>query len=600
MKEIKNSKERLVVLFSLLFLLIISYIGLVIYNNRSLKEYDNTFLPSTYIDDFDMSYYTYNNAEEKINYIKDYVLETKIKVNIDSKEYEYSLKDLGLSINIDKTLNSIKKNQKKLNYSTKLMMINGSRKGKYKFIYNIDENKLRDTLNNLKEQVDYNAVNGYFDTSSGVSYKEGTNGFALNIDNSINNIKNSITKSILEMNILLLSPIYPNIEPKTSSTPVVHYFAKEWINIGHNVLVINCPSNFPWYLRLPARMFGKYISSKTGGNIRTVCLKEREYTIDGVRVYRIPMFKSIPHGRYSSKTICETADKIISKCKKQGFSPDVIIGHWVNPSLELMNILKHQYKKPTCLVMHDAGHDFHSIYKDKYPQLLKQVDIWGYRSDAIKRKFESRFGEQCKWFYCFSGVPESFIPIITSPKAFNSIRSFIFVGTLIERKYPTAILQALLNSDSSQDFTLKYIGDGYESNRIRKIAKCNPNVRDKVSLLGRIPRNEISDHLLNTDVFVMISKNETFGLVYLEAMASGCITIASRDEGFDGIIKDGVNGFLCDAGDVEELGQIINRLRKMSPKELASISNNAIATANEMTDKLVAKKYIEDISRLLD
>lgn len=95
MKEIKNSKERLIVLFSLLFLLIISYIGLVIYNNRSLKEYDNVFLPSTYIDDFDMSYYTYNNAEEKINYIKEYVLDEKIKVSIDSKEYYYSLKDLG-------------------------------------------------------------------------------------------------------------------------------------------------------------------------------------------------------------------------------------------------------------------------------------------------------------------------------------------------------------------------------------------------------------------------------------------------------------------------------------------------------------------------
>ena len=38
----------------------------------------------------------------------------------------------------------------------------------------------------------------------------------------------------------------------------------------------------------------------------------------------------------------------------------------------------------------------------------------------------------------------------------------------------------------------------------------------------------------------MISELETFGLVYIEAMAAGCITIASRNEGFDGIIKDGV------------------------------------------------------------
>lgn len=40
----------------------------------------------------------------------------------------------------------------------------------------------------------------------------------------------------------------------------------------------------------------------------------------------------------------------------------------------------------------------------------------------------------------------------------------------------------------------------------------------------------------------MISRNETFGVVYLEAMAAGCITIASRNVGYDGIIVDRVNG----------------------------------------------------------
>ena len=250
MKEIKNSKERLIVLFSLLFLLIISYIGLVIYNNRALKEYDNTFLPSTYIDDFDMSSYTYDNALEKINYIKDYVLETRIKVNINSKEYDYSLKDLGLSINVEETLNNIKSNQKKLNYSTKLMMINGTKKGKYSFIYNVDDNQLRETLNNLKGQVDYNAVNGYFDTSEGVKYVDGTNGFALNIDNSMNNIKEAVSKGInKKTNIGLSGDVieaynnesYKTIDTKTSefSTVFMPYTWARNINLNYALSLIN-------------------------------------------------------------------------------------------------------------------------------------------------------------------------------------------------------------------------------------------------------------------------------------------------------------------------------------------------------------------------
>lgn len=70
----------------------------------------------------------------------------------------------------------------------------------------------------------------------------------------------------------------------------------------------------------------------------------------------------------------------------------------------------------------------------------------------------------------------------------------------------------------------------------------------------------------------MISRSETFGLVYLEAMARGCITIASWREEFDGIIEDGMNGFLCEAGDSEDFARVIKKIRQMSVAELSRIS----------------------------
>lgn len=250
MKEIKNSKERLIVLFSLLFMLIISYIGLVIYNNRSLKEYDNKMLPSTYIDEFDMSYYTYENAEEKINYIKDYVGDKKIKVNVDSKEFEYSLKDLGININTLETLKKIKSFQKKYNFSTKLMMINGTKKCKYSFVYDIDDNKLRETLNTLKGQVDYAAVDAYFDTSDGVKYLDGSNGFSLNVDNSINNVHGGVASGInKKTNIELSGDViqaanndsYKSIDTLTSSfsTEFMPYTYLRNINLNYALSLIN-------------------------------------------------------------------------------------------------------------------------------------------------------------------------------------------------------------------------------------------------------------------------------------------------------------------------------------------------------------------------
>ena len=193
---IKNNKDKLIVLFSLLFLLIISYIGLVIYNNRSLEEYNNKMLPNTYIEEFDMSDYSYLNASNKLDYSREYIESKTVKLNIDSKEFVYSLKDLGISIDIDKTLENIKTLQKKLNFSTKLMMINGTKKDKYSYIYSIDEERLKNTLNTIKSEVDYGAVNGHFDTSEGVSYRDGTNGFSLNVDNSVVSVVDAFNKGI--------------------------------------------------------------------------------------------------------------------------------------------------------------------------------------------------------------------------------------------------------------------------------------------------------------------------------------------------------------------------------------------------------------------
>ncbi len=86
-------------------------------------------------------------------------------------------------------------------------------------------------------------------------------------------------------------------------------------------------------------------------------------------------------------------------------------------------------------------------------------------------------------------------------------------------------------------------------------------------------------------------------MVYLEAMARGCITVASRDEGFDGIITDGENGFLCRAGDTDELAGIIRRIRNMTPEELSRISRNARRTAAGMTERLAAGHYLQFVQQ---
>ena len=165
---------------------------------------------------------------------------------------------------------------------------------------------------------------------------------------------------------------------------------------------------------------------------------------------------------------------------------------------------------------------------------------------------------------------------------------------MIERKYPSQIIDSLIEVYPDKNFSIDYVGIGRELETIKsKIEKYQIN--EQVNICGHISRNSILDKYDNADCMIMISKHEAYGLVYLEAMARGCITIAAKQEGFDGIIKDGVNGFLCKAGDHKELASVIQRINNLTAIERQEISDRAIETAKWLTDKNAANMYLNDL-----
>ena len=396
--------------------------------------------------------------------------------------------------------------------------------------------------------------------------------------------------------VLVLTPIYPGEGVMKSTTPVVHFFVREWIKHNVDVRVIHYPSNFPLVFRWIAKLFQKQIENRLGSDIRTWRLKEQEYTLDGVKVYRFPLTKMKPHSRYSSKAIDNAIRKTMDYCEKECFTPDVIVSHWANPQLEIMHSLKANYGTPTCFVTHDNGHDLCGIYSKEKAIYLEETNLIGYRSESIRHHFEKSFDCASKpHFQCYSGIPAKYVEDIK--KKIKERNSIIFVGSLIERKYPKELLRATASVHGKDGFRLTYIGTGADEQSLLKEA-ARLGVSDNVHLMGRIPRDEVVRQMDAHTIFAMISRNEAFGLVYLEAMARGCITIASRDEGFDGIIQDGENGFLCKAGDTEELSSILEKIKNMPQTDIQQISDNAVKTAHVLTDEKVAMDYLEHLKTI--
>lgn len=401
-------------------------------------------------------------------------------------------------------------------------------------------------------------------------------------------------------NILVLTPIYPADNLPKENTPVVHYFTRQWAKDGYNVFVIHYPYNFPKLVLNFAKPFLSRIKQYFGmAVVRTTYLNEAEYELDGVHVKRFPLKKMKPHGRYSRKEILKGFANAIDYLDSIGFVPDVVTAHWANPAFDMIPLFKERYGVPACYVDHLAGRDIVNTYKDDAEKLIANLDLVGYRSRHIKNSFEQLYGSQRPSFFCYSGIPEEFIPDVTHKRSFDKVKSFVYVGTLIKRKFPAEIIPALCEAFADDEYKMRYIGRGNEETRIRnQIAKYR--VEKKVQIDGYMPREEVFKYLDQSDVFVMMSRNETFGLVYLEAMARGCVTIASWREGFDGIIEDGVNGFLCEAGDSNDLARIIKKIRLMPAAELNQISENAMKTARELTDKKVARQYLSCLQTIVN
>jgi L-malate glycosyltransferase len=137
--------------------------------------------------------------------------------------------------------------------------------------------------------------------------------------------------------------------------------------------------------------------------------------------------------------------------------------------------------------------------------------------------------------------------------------------------------------------TLLMVGDGPDRTDAENEAR-DLGVADDVRFLGRL--DTVASLLQSTDLFILPSQTESFGLAALEAMACGAPVVASRAGGLPEVVDDGVSGILEPVGSVEAMGRRAIELLR-NPARHAAMRSAAIERAHEFSADRIVPMYEE-------
>ncbi|MBL0738335.1 N-acetyl-alpha-D-glucosaminyl L-malate synthase BshA [Flavobacterium sp. GN10] len=149
------------------------------------------------------------------------------------------------------------------------------------------------------------------------------------------------------------------------------------------------------------------------------------------------------------------------------------------------------------------------------------------------------------------------------------------------------IIKIFYNVQKEIPAKLMMVGDGPEKEKAELLCQ-ELGILDKVIFFGN--SHEIDKILCMTDLFLLPSETESFGLAALEAMACGVPVISSNSGGLPEVNFDGFSGYLSNVGNVEEMAQNALKILK-DDAVLSQFKANALEVARKFDIKNILPKY---------
>ena len=236
---------------------------------------------------------------------------------------------------------------------------------------------------------------------------------------------------------------------------------------------------------------------------------------------------------------------------------DVIHAHFVIHA-HICKLVLQKYHIPFVITEHWSKMNYATLDKsvlkrcEAYQWADKVICVSNVLADSLKTKF---------------GVESVVINNMVSDQFFDQtqlkkengkkeIVKFVSVGSLVHIKGYDLIIRALQRCDCLEKCQISIIGGGPEEANLQAlIEQCQ--LQDRVFLLGTKTPEEVSSLMMESDCFILASRRETFGIVYIEAMAKGKPVIATICGGPESFVNES-NGILIPVEDVDATANAID------------------------------------------
>ena len=238
---------------------------------------------------------------------------------------------------------------------------------------------------------------------------------------------------------------------------------------------------------------------------------------------------------------------------------DVIHAHVSFPAGYIASLLSKEFNIPYVLTEHMGPFPFNSFIKNGKPlpsitQAFQQANLTIAVSSSLAASINSHGNE--KPIVLPNMVDENRFSI-GEPDS-QKIVFFSLCG-ITKQKGINFLLEAIsLWNPSAEYFEFRIGGEGPMLDSYKELAD-HLNISDRIIWLGAVDREQAPNLFRECHIFVLPSAHESFGIVYVEALASGKPIIATRCGGPEDIVNSD-NGLLVDIGDISGLSEAMQVL----------------------------------------